>query len=78
MLCTLPEESRSQNFINFSVPLHQEKAKWWNINVFCAITSENVFWGKITTSQVKKSVPLSLLNISVVGSKVSSLKTTTH
>jgi hypothetical protein len=48
MLRTIPEDSRSQNLFNFSVPFHQENAKWWNINVFCDITSENVYWGKIT------------------------------
>jgi hypothetical protein len=48
MLCAIPEDSRSQNMFNFSVPFHQENAKWWNINVLCDITSENVYWGKIT------------------------------
>jgi len=47
-LRTIPEDSRSQNLLNYSVPFHQESAKWWNINVFCDITSENVYWGKIT------------------------------
>jgi hypothetical protein len=47
MLPTIPKD-RSQNLFNFSVPFHQENAKWWNINVFCHITSENVYWGKIT------------------------------
>jgi hypothetical protein len=47
-LRTVPEDSTSQNMFSFSVPFHQENAKWWKINVFCDITSENVYWGKIT------------------------------
>jgi len=80
MLRTVPEDSSSQNVFNFSVHFHQENTKWWNINVFCDITLENIYWGKITWSpRSRKLVPLSLLNISVVGSKVSSsLKTTGH
>jgi hypothetical protein len=48
MLRTTPKDSKSQNMFNFSVPFHQENAKWWNINVFCDITSDNVYWHKIT------------------------------
>jgi hypothetical protein len=43
MLRTIPEDSRSQNMFNFSVPFHKENANWWNINVFCDTTSENVY-----------------------------------
>ena len=42
MLHTIPEESRSQSMFNFGVSFHQEIVKWWNTNVFCYITSENV------------------------------------
>jgi len=35
MLRTIPEESRSQNMFNFSVPFHQQNAKWSTIIVFC-------------------------------------------
>jgi len=42
---TIPEDSTSENLFNFSVPFNQENAKWWNINVFCDITSENVYCG---------------------------------
>ena len=33
MLFTIPEDSRSQNLFNYSVPFHHENAKWWNIYV---------------------------------------------
>jgi len=36
-----PRKSRSQNMFNFSVPFHQENAKWSNINVFSDIILEN-------------------------------------
>ena len=55
MLRTIPEDSKSQNLFNFSVSFHQENAKWWNVNVFCDITSKNVYKGEITTSRVKQS-----------------------
>ena len=35
MFHTIPEDSRSQNLFNFSVPFHQENTKWWNI---CSVT----------------------------------------
>jgi hypothetical protein len=44
--------------------------------MFCVITSENVYYGKITRPSRSRNWSCSLLNISVVGSKVSSyLKT---
>ena len=33
MLCTIPEDSRSKNLFNYSVPFHQQNAKCWNIYV---------------------------------------------
>jgi hypothetical protein len=31
MLRTIPEDRRSQNLFNFSVPFHRENGKWWNL-----------------------------------------------
>jgi len=33
MLCTIPEDTISQNLFNYSVPFHEENAKCWNIYV---------------------------------------------
>ena len=65
---------------NFSVSFHQENAKWSNINVFCDISENIVYKGKIhMTSKVNGLDLLPLFNISVVGPKVlSSLRTTLH
>jgi hypothetical protein len=77
--CTIPEDSRSQNMFNLIVSIHQQNAKWSNIIVLWQNLRKHcqVGWNHMT-SQVKGLVLCSLINISVVGSKVpSSLKTTT-
>ena len=79
MLCTIPEYSRSQNMFNFSVPFHQENGKWWNIYIYiCSVTLLQKMSTRVKSCQVKELVLLSLLNISVIGSKVSSYQKTTR
>jgi hypothetical protein len=75
ILCTIPEYSRSQNMFNFSVPFHQENGKWCSLILLHKMSTTV----KSHDLPVKELVLLSLLDISVVGSKVSSyLKTTIH